>query len=59
MVEGFHGERILEGDTFGRVWRLFVKPWGWPYARHEYGVLCVGIGPIGFMLFDLRRLNAH
>jgi hypothetical protein len=48
------GRRMIEGRTFGRVWRLFVKPWAWPYGFHAYGFRGMGFGPFGLMLFDRR-----
>lgn len=46
---------FIEGFVLGRCWRLWLKPWAWPYYRHEYGTRCAGVGPFGWMLFDRQE----
>ena len=54
LIEPLTGGRAIQGRTFGRVWRLWRKPWARPYAFHEYGTRCFGAGPFGAMIFDRR-----
>lgn len=53
--ESLNGGSFVESFTLGRCWRLFVKPWAWPYARHAFGVWTVGAGPLGVMVFDRQE----
>jgi hypothetical protein len=56
---GIDGRAFLTGRVMGRTYRLFWKPWAWPYAYRAYGCTFAGAATLGLMLFGVPRRPYH